>query len=78
MTDPEDPEGYSTPYAKFLEEQLDEVEKILRLLVLEHGEHKSVDHLIAEIEQWMGDDWFYVLSEEDQKRLDAIKGWTYG
>lgn len=73
----EDP-GYDTPYAKFLEKDLEEIEEILRRLVLAHGEHQPLDSLLAEIEAWMGDDWYWALSDEDQKRLDAIKGWTYG
>lgn len=73
MTDP----GYDTPYAKFLEADLEQIEEILRRLVLAHGEHKPIDALIGEIEEWMGDDWYWALSDEDQKRLDKIKGWTY-
>ena len=73
-----DPDGFYTPYAQFLEADLDVIDEILRRLILAHGEHKPIDSIIEEIEEWMGDDWMVDLSEEDQKRLDAIKGWTYG
>lgn len=75
--DDTDEEGFYTPYAKFLESELEQIEEILRRLILDHGEHKPIDALIEEIEDWMGDDWYFALSDEDQKRLDAIKGWTY-
>lgn len=70
-------EGFYTPYAKFLEQRIDDICTILGQLVLAHGEHKPIDSLIEEIEEWMGDDWYIDLSEADQKRLDEIKGWTY-
>ncbi|HEX3523929.1 MAG TPA: hypothetical protein VHT52_17815 [Stellaceae bacterium] len=72
-----DDEGYKSPYAKFLEEELTHISRILAQLILAHGEHKPIDDLIASIEQWLGDDWDVLLSEEEHKRLDAIKGWTY-
>lgn len=74
----EDPDGYTAPFVEFLSRDLDTIEDILQQLVLDHGEHKPIDSWIAKIEDWMGDDWHVDLSEEDQKRLDAIKGWTYG
>lgn len=73
----DDPEGYHAPYAQFLEQLLDEIEQILQRLILEHGEHKPIEAVIAEIEQWLGDDWYIALSEADRERLDAIKGWRY-
>lgn len=76
MSDTLDP-GYHSPYAKFLERDIHAIEKILGQLVLAHGEHKPIDEFVAAIERWLGDDWNIDLSEEDQKRLNAIKGWTY-
>jgi hypothetical protein len=77
MCDTIDP-GYDSPYAKHLEREIHKIEKILGQLVLAHGEHKSIDEFVPAIEEWMGgDDWYWSLSDEDQKRLDAIKGWTY-
>lgn len=70
-------DGYDTPYAQFLERMMDDVCTILEQLILAHGEHKPIDSYIAEIEKWMGDCWWIDMSEQDQKRLDAIKGWTY-
>lgn len=70
-------EGYYTPYAKFLEEQIDEICVILGQIILEHGEHKPIDSLLEKAEEWMGCDWYIDLSDADQKRLDEIKGWTY-
>lgn len=72
-----DDDDFNNPYAKFLEGDLALIEEILGRLILAHGEHKPLDGLIEEIEEWMGDDWHINLSDEDQKRLDAIKGWTY-
>lgn len=73
----DDPEGLYSPYAKSLEADIETIEKILHRLILAHGEHKPIEAILEEIEEWMGDDWFIDLSDEDQKRLDAIKGWTY-
>ena len=73
-----DDQGYYTPYAKFLEHDLELISVILKRLILDHGEGKPIDALIGEIEEWLGDDWFIDLSKKDQKRLDKIKGWTYG
>lgn len=74
----DDEEGYGTPYAKFLERQCEAIEKILYRLILNHGEGKPIDGILEEIQEWLGDDWHINLSEADQARLDAIKGWTYG
>lgn len=69
--------GYDSPYAKFLEKDLARIEKILQRLMLDYWERKPIDSIIAEIEEWMGDDWYIELSREDEKRLCAIKGWSY-
>lgn len=74
-----DDEGYYTPYAQYLECEIDTICKKLGKLILAHGERKPIDALLADIEEWMGDDWYVDLSKKDQKRLDKIKGWdTYG
>jgi hypothetical protein len=70
-------EGYYTPYAKYLEKDVEAISKILGKLILAHGEGKPIDAFIPQIEEWLGDDWYVDLSKKDQKRLDAIKGWTY-
>ena len=54
-------------YEQFLEGILDQINKILARLLWAHAQGKSLDPIFAEIEVWMGDDWWMELSEEEQE-----------
>ena len=56
-------------YKYFLEECLDEISKTLALLLWAREQGQSLaemQKLFDEIEEWMGDDWWLDLPEEQQ------------
>ena len=56
-------------YAQFLEENLEEIGKTLALLLWAREQGQSVAEmkkLFDEIEEWLGDDWWLDLPEEQQ------------
>ena len=54
-------------YEQFLEGTLDQINKILARLLWAHAQGKSLDPILAEIEVWMGDDWWMELPEGQQE-----------
>lgn len=65
-------------FEEFLEGRIEEIEGILGHLLLDYWEGKSIDPYLPEIEEWLGDDWHVDLSDEDLKRIYAIKSWADG
>jgi hypothetical protein len=67
-------------FGVYLQQELDRITEILEKLLIVRGEDRSlnsVDDILGEIEEWMGDDWYIDLDEKDEERLNKNRGWYY-
>jgi hypothetical protein len=71
-------QGYGSPYANYLEEQLKEIEKLVMKLLVDHMRTMppgELDPTFAAIDKWLGDDWHTDLSGDDEKIVATHQGW---
>lgn len=63
---------YDDPnYARFLEDRLDEIKKILaRLLwIREKNDVEAMNALFGQVEEWIGSDWWISLPNHEQEEF---------
>ena len=80
MSDPKDciEDGTRCAYRETLENALEEIEKLVTTLLVEHMRSKGTDPIDPTydlIREWLGaDDWHVNLSEDDQKIVGTNEG----